>query len=328
MLQECASLADRLIQGQVTRAEEAEEMFILKKDLAQMRRKVATIEEERVQTGSSVDVGSKDCGDVCVVKAEGASDASEAPSEGGEGGDVMTSVGEEHRTEEPVHIHTEPLVRVCCFLYPSHCILPVQSEVGDAAPDPDLPGSPLPETPSPRPSTSSASPTTPSTPTPGTPTPSTPTPGTPTPSTPTPSTTSSSSSSHKKRKDSKRSKKTKFSPPPSLGEYEVKKEKHHKFHKRWSKSNPPANLDIGRKEVISPEVESPLSILKRKKSVKTSPIVDLTRELALAKTNYADASNCFEQKKLELKQALQREAFVVRELRAAKEYIAALEQKV
>ena len=43
--QECASLADRLIQGQVTRAQEAEEMFVIKKELAKMKREFLTVEE-------------------------------------------------------------------------------------------------------------------------------------------------------------------------------------------------------------------------------------------------------------------------------------------
>lgn len=43
-LQECASLADRLIQGQVTRAQEAEEMFVVRKELSQMRRRISELE--------------------------------------------------------------------------------------------------------------------------------------------------------------------------------------------------------------------------------------------------------------------------------------------
>ena len=45
IFQECASLADRLIQGQVTRAQEAEEMFVIKKELAKMKRKFSMVEE-------------------------------------------------------------------------------------------------------------------------------------------------------------------------------------------------------------------------------------------------------------------------------------------
>ena len=46
-VQECSSLADKLIQGQVSRAQEAEEMFILKKELAKTRRKLAELEERQ-----------------------------------------------------------------------------------------------------------------------------------------------------------------------------------------------------------------------------------------------------------------------------------------
>jgi len=49
---ECASLADRLIQGQVTRAQEAEEMFIVKKELSRLKRKVSAIEEEQTKLES------------------------------------------------------------------------------------------------------------------------------------------------------------------------------------------------------------------------------------------------------------------------------------
>lgn len=54
----------------------------------------------------------------------------------------------------------------------------------------------------------------------------------------------------------------------------------------------------------------------------------LTRELALAKTQCAELSGQVEQKKMEVKQVLQREALAVRELHSAKRYIATLEQRV
>ena len=54
----------------------------------------------------------------------------------------------------------------------------------------------------------------------------------------------------------------------------------------------------------------------------------LMRELALAKIQCAEASGQVEQKKMELRQALQREALAVRELHSAKQYIATLEERV
>ena len=54
----------------------------------------------------------------------------------------------------------------------------------------------------------------------------------------------------------------------------------------------------------------------------------LTRELALAKTQCAELSGQVEQKKMDVKQVLQREALAVRELHSAKRYIATLEQRV
>ena len=50
--QECASLADKLIQGQVSRAQEAEEMFIIKKELAKTRRKLLELEERQLRKES------------------------------------------------------------------------------------------------------------------------------------------------------------------------------------------------------------------------------------------------------------------------------------
>lgn len=56
--------------------------------------------------------------------------------------------------------------------------------------------------------------------------------------------------------------------------------------------------------------------------------IDLAKELARAKTYWADVTSQLEEKNMELKQALEREAFVVRELRASRDYVTALEHKV
>ena len=56
--------------------------------------------------------------------------------------------------------------------------------------------------------------------------------------------------------------------------------------------------------------------------------INLAQELARAKTNWADVTSQLEEKNMELKQALEREAFVVRELRASRDYVTALEHKV
>ena len=52
-MQECGSLAGKLIQGQVSRAQEAEEMFILKKELAKTRRKLSELEERQSRKEST-----------------------------------------------------------------------------------------------------------------------------------------------------------------------------------------------------------------------------------------------------------------------------------
>ncbi len=54
----------------------------------------------------------------------------------------------------------------------------------------------------------------------------------------------------------------------------------------------------------------------------------LARELAEAKAMAADCQTQLEQRKMEARQALQREAMVVRELAMTKDYISVLEQRV
>lgn len=51
-MQECVSLADQLIQGQVKRAQEAEEMIELRKQLSLMKRKVSELDQLGAVTNS------------------------------------------------------------------------------------------------------------------------------------------------------------------------------------------------------------------------------------------------------------------------------------
>ena len=67
---------------------------------------------------------------------------------------------------------------------------------------------------------------------------------------------------------------------------------------------------------------------KKSNSKLMSKIETLTKELAEVKTHRAEAATLLEQKKMDLKQALQGEALVLRELQSAKQYIASLEQRV
>ena len=67
---------------------------------------------------------------------------------------------------------------------------------------------------------------------------------------------------------------------------------------------------------------------KKKKEKRTQSEHDLERELILCKTNCADYANQSEQKSLELKQALQREAFLIREVKEVRQYVSELEAKV
>lgn len=98
-----------------------------------------------------------------------------------------------------------------------------------------------------------------------------------------------------------------------------------------SQSLPPLSLKQEKKErrkhKNSTDSKSSSSNSHRS-SLSDHEVDSLTRELALAKTQCAELSGQVEQKKMEVKQVLQREALAVRELHSAKRYIATLEQRV
>lgn len=76
----------------------------------------------------------------------------------------------------------------------------------------------------------------------------------------------------------------------------------------------------------SPEVGEGKEGKKKKKKDKRSAVEhELEKELAVAKTTCADYANQLEVKTLELKQALQREAFLIRELKQARQSVTELE---
>ena len=95
-------------------------------------------------------------------------------------------------------------------------------------------------------------------------------------------------------------------------------------------SSPPSQAK-DRHRNSSPDCCSQLSSdpgSKKSNSKLQSKVEDLTKELVEVKTHRAEAATQLEQKKMELKQALQREALVLRELQSAKQYIGSLEQRV
>ena len=120
----------------------------------------------------------------------------------------------------------------------------------------------------------------------------------------------------KERTESKSSQTSEVSLDPSSEEkmYKKKKNKKHKKFKSKIKDKEASSLPN------SPSEE------RREKSPGLD--IDLAKELARAKTHWADVSSQLEEKIMELKQALEREAFVVRELRASRDYVTALEHKV
>ena len=101
-------------------------------------------------------------------------------------------------------------------------------------------------------------------------------------------------------------------------------EKIHKKKKKHKKFKPKLK-DREKEEAISLP-NSPHGERKKKKSLGLD--IDFAKELARAKIHWADVSSQLEEKNMELKQALEREAFVVRELRASRDYVTALEHKV
>lgn len=81
---------------------------------------------------------------------------------------------------------------------------------------------------------------------------------------------------------------------------------------------------------LSPEVGSGHKKKKKKKKEKQASAaqLELERELVLSKTTCADYANQLEVKTLELKQVLQREAFLIRELKEVRQTVTELEAKV
>ena len=93
--QECSSLADKLIKGQVSRAQEAEEMFIIKKELAKTRRKLLELEEkEATESNESLREESPK-----IVGGETAGGGDSGGGGGGRGDDGGED-GEEEKGEE------------------------------------------------------------------------------------------------------------------------------------------------------------------------------------------------------------------------------------
>lgn len=115
------------------------------------------------------------------------------------------------------------------------------------------------------------------------------------------------------RTESKSSQTSEVSIEPSEEKLTKKKKKHKKFKPK-----------IKDKECSS----LPNSPMVERKDRSPGLDIDLAKELARAKTYWADATSQLEEKNMELNQALEREAFVVRELRASRDYVTALEHKV
>ncbi len=107
--QECASLADRLINGQVALAQDAEEMFILKKKLSVAERKLAILEKSNTDKPSNVDTTMNN--DVKHVEdVEGAGEC------------VREEEGDTLQSEIPMHMHVcreeaEVMTRVQLFIF-------------------------------------------------------------------------------------------------------------------------------------------------------------------------------------------------------------------
>lgn len=216
---ECASLADRLIQGQVTRAQEAEEMFVIKKELAKMKRKFSMFDETELEDGQE------------KPEINGAGEGEDGRNSVEGGGELDADV--EGRLEDK----EKQVLKLQEHVYGKKT-QQLLKDLGVATFGPST-GVILEE-----------------------------------------------------------------SSPPS----------HRKNSHRSSTSG-------------SPDSSSHHDSSSKKSKLK-SKIENLTKELAEAKTYRAVAETQLEQNNMELKQALQRESLVLRELQSAKQYIASLEQKL
>ena len=102
-MQECGSLAGKLIQGQVSRAQEAEEMFILKKELAKTRRKLSELEERQSRKESTESNESLHEESPKIVNGGGRGDdggEDREEGEGGERGEASSSMLDDSRAIE------------------------------------------------------------------------------------------------------------------------------------------------------------------------------------------------------------------------------------
>ena len=127
----------------------------------------------------------------------------------------------------------------------------------------------------------------------------------------------------KERTESKSSLTSEVSLEPSDEKLHKKKKKHKKFKPKLKDKD----KDKSKEKESSSLPNSPCGERKGERGFGGMDI-DLAKELARAKTHWADVSSQLEEKDMELKQALEREAFVVRELRASRDYVTALEHKV
>ena len=130
----------------------------------------------------------------------------------------------------------------------------------------------------------------------------------------------------KERTESKSSLTSEVSLEPSDEKLHKKKKKHKKFKPKLKDKDKDKNGHSKEKESSSLP-NSPCGERKGDRGL-VGMDIDLAKELARAKTHWADVSSQLEEKNMELKQALEREAFVVRELRASRDYVTALEHKV
>lgn len=127
----------------------------------------------------------------------------------------------------------------------------------------------------------------------------------------------------KERTESKSSLTSEVSLEPSDEKQHKKKKKHKKFKPKL-KDKDKDKVGHSKEKESSSLPSSPYGERKGERGLD----IDLAKELARAKTHWADVSSQLEEKIMELKQALEREAFVVRELRASRDYVTALEHKV
>ncbi|XP_065916983.1 EVI5-like protein isoform X2 [Dysidea avara] len=128
---ECASLADKLIQGQVTRAQEAEERFTLRNEVATLRRILSTKTSNDTQSDEDGERSKSAEGDETVVKVNGKEENDDDIIDGDDKEQELTEKPE--TTEDSSSVTSGELIPVVRFQSIERELMAAKEEINDAA---------------------------------------------------------------------------------------------------------------------------------------------------------------------------------------------------